>query len=117
MSYVNNNYYKKGSWNVVCDVCGVQYKSDEVRKRWDGLIVCERDWEPDHPQKFLRVKSDGHPVPFIRQEPEIDHTQNYVCYLYARSSYAGLAEASCAQAGNVDFPYNLLYELKNGGSV
>lgn len=69
MAYINNNYYKSGCWNVICDVCGFKLKSDVIKKRWDGLMVCPDDWEPDHPQKFLRVRSDPAPVPFVRKEP------------------------------------------------
>ena len=70
MSYSNNNYYKPGCWNVICDVCGWKFKSDEVRERWDNLIVCKQDWETDHPQKYIRSRSDPKPVPFVRNEPE-----------------------------------------------
>lgn len=77
MTYASNNYYKKGSWNVICDVCGKRHKSTDVRKRWDDLIVCKEDWEPDHPQKFLRVNADGKQVPFIRREPETSSTSVY----------------------------------------
>lgn len=63
-------YYKKGCWNVICDSCGFQFKSDEVKKRWDGLIVCKDDFETDHPQKFVRARVDKQAVPFTRPEPE-----------------------------------------------
>lgn len=63
------NYYKPGVWNVVCDVCGFEYKSDELRKRWDGLMVCKHDWEPRHPQDLLRVPRENPSVPWARQEP------------------------------------------------
>ena len=29
-----------------------------MRERWDGLIVCKPDWEPRHPQDFVRVKPE-----------------------------------------------------------
>lgn len=97
MSYTSNNYFKHGSWNVICDVCGVRYKSNEVRKRWDGLIVCQQDWEPDHPQKYLRVQSDPKQVPFIRTEPEdvfID-----VCTPWTSAGMADFGTADCMRAG------------------
>jgi hypothetical protein len=106
MSYASNNYFKHGSWNIICDVCGVRYKSDEVRKRWDGLIVCQNDWEADHPQKYLRVQSDPKQVPFIRHEPQDTFVE--ICFLDTKSGYAGLAAAGCAQAGNVSVPYSVL---------
>lgn len=66
MSYANNNYYKKGTWNAYCDVCGFKYKADQMKKRWDGLFVCEYDWEMDHPQKYLKVREDSQDVPWVR---------------------------------------------------
>jgi hypothetical protein len=97
MSYINNNYFKRGSWNVICDVCGVRHKADQVRKRWDGLMVCAEDWETDHPQKFLRVRSDPKPVPFVRSEPADTFADT--------RAIAGIAVAGIAIAG-VDYYLN-----------
>lgn len=58
------------SWNAVCDVCGFEYKANELRKRWDGLMVCKDDWEVRHPLDFYRTKDDTHKLPFIK--PRID---------------------------------------------
>jgi hypothetical protein len=63
-------YYKAGSYNTVCDVCGFRFKADKLRKRWDGLMTCSKDWEPRHPQDFLRGVPDKQSVPWTR--PEID---------------------------------------------
>jgi hypothetical protein len=115
MSYVNSNYYKAGTWNVICDVCGVQFKSDQVRKRWDGLIVCQGDFEHDHPQKHLRINEDKQAVAFVRSEPEDNFID--VCYLWERSAYADLATADCAIVGNTEQSYAFLYNLKNAGVV
>lgn len=106
MSYASNNYFKHGSWNVICDVCGVRYKADEVKKRWDGLIVCPEDWETDHPQKYLRVQSDPKQVPFIRTEPT--DTFITVCYITGLSAYADLATADCSRADYQPLPYSSL---------
>ena len=46
--------YKKGSWKCVCDVCGFEFLSQQLKKRWDGLMVCRDDWETRHPQDFVR---------------------------------------------------------------
>lgn len=65
-----SSYYKPGCWNVICDACGFKRKSDEVRKRWDGFIVCsDTCWEPRHPQDFIRSRPDNSNVPFVRLEP------------------------------------------------
>lgn len=44
-----------GDYNVICDVCGFKLKRSQTRKRWDGLLVCDADWEPQHPQDFVRA--------------------------------------------------------------
>ena len=36
--------------------------------RWDNLRVCTRDWEPRHPQDFVRSKRDKMSVPNPRPE-------------------------------------------------
>lgn len=65
MSY---NYYKPGAWAVICDVCGLKMKSDQVRKRWDGFMVCPADWEPRHEMDFLRAPPGPRPIPWARPE-------------------------------------------------
>ncbi len=57
-----NTYYKKGEYNCVCEVCGFQYKSGEMKERWDGLFVCKPDWEPRHPLDFARNIADKQSV-------------------------------------------------------
>lgn len=107
-------FYKPGSWNVHCDVCGFKFKSDQVMKRWDGLMVCENDFEHDHPQKFLRVREDRQSVPFVRKQA--DDTYTLVCYLWDSSGYADLAAADCAKTDNTTQTYSFLSTLKNASS-
>lgn len=56
------NHYVAGSHNFICDICGFEYKADKKRKTWDGKIVCIYDWEPRHPQDFVRSKYDKQSV-------------------------------------------------------
>jgi hypothetical protein len=58
------------AWNAICDRCGFQYKSDQLRKEWTGLMVCPKDWEPRHPQDFVKGVRDDQRVPWVRPEPE-----------------------------------------------
>lgn len=90
-------YFKSGSWNAVCDVCGFKFKSHEMRKRWDGLMVCDKDFEHDHPQKFLRVKEDKVSVPWVRNRPADDFV-SLMCDFWNSSPIAGFAAAGCAHA-------------------
>lgn len=56
-------------WNAVCDVCGFTFKASQLKKRWDGVMVCENDWEMRHPQDFIKVPRPEQPVPWSRPEP------------------------------------------------
>lgn len=100
--------YKAYQWNVVCDVCGVEYKSGQVRKRWDGLLVCADDFELDHPQKYIRVHSDPVPVPadLIRQEP-VDVFIG-VCTRYTQQAFPGIGIPGCLTPSvNNNLPYSI----------
>ena len=112
MGYENNSFYKPGRWNAICDVCGFRFKSDELKKRWDGLMTCSADWGLDHPQKFLRVREDRSSVPWVRDEPA-DQFKT-ICYLWDSSAFANLAVAGCAQAGKDSPSYLTLLQLRQG---
>jgi hypothetical protein len=93
-----NTYFKPGVWNVHCDVCGFRFKSDQVKRRWDNLMVCDKDWEVDHPQKYLRVRGDRQYVPYVRHVPD----DNYVvqqCDYWTKSAIADFGTADCATVG------------------
>lgn len=62
-------YYKPGVWNSLCDRCGFQYKSDELRSEWTGLMVCAPCYETRHPQDLLRVPREQISVPWSRPSP------------------------------------------------
>ena len=59
-----------GDWNATCDMCGKKFKASMLRDRWDGAKVCQRDWEPRHPQDFARGVPDGQAVPWSRPAPD-----------------------------------------------
>ena len=52
------DYYKHGDRNAICECCGFKYKLSSLRKRWDGLLVCRKDWEPQHPQSLIRLRPE-----------------------------------------------------------
>jgi hypothetical protein len=60
--------YAKGEWKVICDICGRDYKASQLQKRWDGFMVCQDDWEPRHPQDFVRGVADFQAPPYTRPE-------------------------------------------------
>jgi hypothetical protein len=62
----NIGYYKPGDNNAVCDRCGRPFKASMLKKTWDGLWVCQRDWEPRHPQDFVKSVKDDQTVKISR---------------------------------------------------
>lgn len=66
----NNWKYVSGDWNAICDSCGKKVKASKLRRRWDGFMVCEDDYEMRHPQDFIRAKKDKISVPFTRPVPQ-----------------------------------------------
>lgn len=62
-----NNYYKPKVWNALCDSCGFKFKSDQLKLRWDGLMVDDACWEPRQPQDFLRaIRETSNILPWTR---------------------------------------------------
>jgi hypothetical protein len=103
-----------GTWRVICDICGMEYPSDEVHKRWDGFIVCPSDWESKHPQLSIRIPKEHIGVPFARPEPEDAFA--FSCDLWSSSPMADFGEADCATVGgntNID----LLISLFNPSAI
>jgi hypothetical protein len=63
------NYYKDGSWNTVCQRCGLKHKAEELKVEWTGLHVCSPCWEPRHPQTLLKVPQEQVATPWSSPEP------------------------------------------------
>ena len=63
MTYIRGDFWR------ICDVCGFKCRASETSKRWDGLMVCREDFEPRHPQDFVRGRLDRQNVPDPRPEP------------------------------------------------
>ena len=104
-------WYKKGSWNCLCDICGVQYKADQLRKNWKGLYVCPSDYETRQPLEFIRARSEDTSVPFSRPESEDEYIG--VCYLWGTHAYAGLGVAGCMIAGKNTYPALFLQQQRD----
>jgi hypothetical protein len=62
-------YFRSGDWNAICDICGEKYKASQLKKRWDGLMVCLDDWEMRHPQELIRPIKERNSVPWTRPRP------------------------------------------------
>lgn len=53
---------------MVCDVCGFHYRRSQMKQRWDKAWVCHKDWEPRHPQDFVRGVKEKINVPVARPD-------------------------------------------------
>lgn len=61
--------YISGDFWRICEVCGFKCRSSQTFRRWDGLFVCEADFETRHPQDLVRGRKDNQNVPDPRPEP------------------------------------------------
>ena len=81
-----------GGYNAICGVCGFKFKASDLRRRWDGEWVCKWDWEPRHPQEFLRVKPDQTKLPFIRPDSDgVDVGPTFSCDAHTVEDYTAAA--------------------------
>lgn len=56
------DFYKSGTYNIVCDICGFKYKARQLQKTWDGYWSCPKCYDPRNPQDFVRgVKETAKP--------------------------------------------------------
>lgn len=101
-----------GQWNCICDRCGFKFKSPELRKDWQNLMVCNACFELRNQQDFLRIKPEKVAPPWVRPQPT--DTFVSICYVWQQSSYVGLATVGCSLVGNDVIPYATLYDIKAG---
>ncbi len=109
---MHGDWYKPGAWNAICDICGFRFKSDQLKKNWKGLMVCEADFETRHPQEFIRVRPERISVPWVRPEGEDQFLR--ICWIWSRAAYAGLGTAGCMRAGDTPIPYADLLKQRDG---
>ncbi len=90
-------YIESGSWNVVCSMCGFQFKSSEVTKHWQGMYRCAVCWEPRHPQDFTRNITTERPPPWT--QPPGESPISYTCTPNGTSAVPGFAIPGCLIPG------------------
>ncbi|MFB6449254.1 hypothetical protein [Bradyrhizobium tunisiense] len=61
--------YIAGDFWRICDRCGFRKRASQTFRTWDGLYVCNEDFETRHPQDFVRGRKDIQNVPHARPEP------------------------------------------------
>jgi len=107
-------YWESGSFKVICDQCGREFRSYQLTKRWDGLMVCADDWEPRHPQDFVRGVADKIAPPYTR--PEQQDSFVFSCTPVTSEGIADYGAADCARAG-MDFGYRPECTMEGGVGV
>lgn len=93
--------YIDGDWHATCDSCGFVFLASKLKLRWDGLRVCEKDFEERHPQDFVKAKADKQTVPWSRPEGPDVFVADALCGILESSSIADLASADCSIADNI----------------
>ena len=58
-----------GDSKAICDVCGFDMHHSKLRKRWDGAMVCDADFETRHPQDLIKPRSEKNNVVDPRVAP------------------------------------------------
>ena len=92
----------RGNWLTICDDCGKKYKASELRKRWDGLMVCTKTCYEERPmQDFVRAGVDHMATPWSRPENQDNFIQT--CNPVTSCGIAYYAVAGCSKP-NVKFP-------------
>lgn len=63
------DYLALGDWNAQCDQCGRKKKASQLKRNWQGLMVCaDTCWEPRQPQDYARGAPPEQPPPWVRPE-------------------------------------------------
>lgn len=82
--------YLKGDFWRICEECGFKMRSSQTRKRWDGLMVCDADFEERHPQDFVKGTIDRQNVP----DPRPEAVNNFIGALTTEMLQAAAAGAT-----------------------
>jgi len=90
------NHLRLGSWNLICDICGQKKKAEDIKRRWDNYLVCNDDWERQHPSDLLRVPKEKGFVPYSFREPP-DSLLPPICSVEGCYPLADLGTADCAR--------------------
>jgi hypothetical protein len=77
MRELKHKYIPGDHW-MICDECGLRYRRSQVLERWDGFLVCKKDWEPRHPQEFVRGRVDK--IAVKNPRPEQVGLELTMCY-------------------------------------
>ncbi len=66
--------YQKGQWKMMSDRSGQTFLNSDIRTEWTGLKVAKHEWEPRHPQEYVRGVVDDYAVRDARPRPDLLET-------------------------------------------
>ena len=69
--------YTPGQWKMISDRSGQTFLSGDIKKEWTGLLVAKHEWEPRHPQEFVRGVVDDYSVRNARPRADLLSTLSY----------------------------------------
>src|SRR3982751_4345958 len=98
MTKPNADFYRLGDWNAACFRCGRKFKASMLQKTWQGYWVCKDDWQPRHPQDFVKNEPDVQTPPW--SQPQTDEFLAF-CGINSRSSVSGFSVGGCWVTGLV----------------
>lgn len=97
--------WKPGDWKATCHACGREYLASTMRKSWKGHYVCAKDWEPRHPQDFVRATPERQVPPWTQPSNLTSFTS--FCDPNGRTALPGLAIPGCALPSFIDPAHHL----------
>ena len=103
-----------GNWKVACHVCGFWYPSSDIKRRWDGVLTCPKDFETKHPQLTIKLREETAVPAFASKEPDNPQFVG-TCTLAGSSCFSGMAKAGCAKTGNQRYSARFLWDLTTNG--
>lgn len=110
------DFFRSGSWNFFCDLCGAKTKSDDSMLTWNGLRVCKHHKEVRNPQDFVRGVKDDPSVPWSRPEvqPE-DFVMN--CTLQGTNAIPGYAIPGCVLPDFINMTFQPSLQVYPGWTI
>lgn len=72
------NVYIPGDYYLLCEVCGFKIRRTKAFKRWDGAMVCKKDFEQRHPLDLIEPRADQQNVVDARYAEPVFVTDNQV---------------------------------------
>lgn len=72
------NVYIPGDYYLLCHVCGFKIRRSEAFKRWDGPLVCGKDYEERHPLDLIQPRADLQNVKEAQYADPVYVTDNQV---------------------------------------